>query len=82
MFTTYRLPGALNDFRVGGGVDIQSATKVSGTAATLDGQGNVLQSSVPFEYEQSGYAIWNAMVDYRIDEHWNVALNEIGRAHV
>ncbi|MNP61826.1 Fe(3+)-pyochelin receptor precursor [compost metagenome] len=75
VFTTYRLPGVLNDFRVGGGVDIQSATKVSGTAATFDGQGNVVQANVPFEYEQSGYAIWNAMVDYRIDEHWNVALN-------
>lgn len=75
LFTTYRLPGVLNDFRVGGGVDIQSATKVSGTAATYDSLGNVVQSDVPFEYQQSGYAIWNAMVDYRIDEHWNVTLN-------
>lgn len=75
LFTTYRLPGVLNDFRIGGGVDIQSATHVSGTASTYDSLGNVIQANVPFEYKQGGYAIWNAMLDYRIDERWNLTLN-------
>lgn len=74
-FSTYRLPGALRNFRVGGGVDIQSDTHVSGTASTYDSAGNVVQSGVPFEFTQGGYAVWNAFVDYRIDEHWNVAFN-------
>ena len=75
LFTTYRLPGELEDLRVGGGVDIQSATYVSGSASTYDSLGSVVQANVPFEYRQGGYAIWNAMVDYRIDEHWNLTLN-------
>ena len=75
LFTTYRLPGGWEDLRVGGGVDIQSATYVSGSASTHDSLGAVVQANVPFEYRQGGYAIWNAMVDYRIDEHWNLTLN-------
>ncbi|WP_236170546.1 TonB-dependent siderophore receptor [Pseudomonas pseudonitroreducens] len=75
LFTTYRLPGDWSKFRVGGGVDIQSATKVSGTASTYDSNGKVTQADVPFDYQQSGYAVWNALVDYQLDEHWNVALN-------
>jgi outer membrane receptor for ferric coprogen and ferric-rhodotorulic acid len=75
LFSTYRLPGDWSKFRVGGGVDIQSATKVSGTASYYDSNGNVTQADVPFDYQQSGYAVWNTLVDYQVDEHWNVALN-------
>ena len=75
LFTTYRLPGDWSKFKVGGGVDIQSATKVSGTSALIDGTGKVVKDDVPFSYEQSGYAVWNALVEYQVDEHWNVALN-------
>jgi outer membrane receptor for ferric coprogen and ferric-rhodotorulic acid len=31
--------------------------------------------TVAFDYQQSGYAIWNALLDYRVDDHWNVTLN-------
>ena len=76
LFSTYRLPGEWSKFKVGGGVDIQSATKVSGTSALIDPlTGTVLKDDVPFDYQQSGYAVWNALVDYQVDEHWNVALN-------
>ncbi|NIF28683.1 TonB-dependent siderophore receptor [Pantoea sp. Tr-811] len=68
LYTTYRLPGVLSDFKVGGGVQVQSATYTSGTAVT-GGQ------TVAFDYQQSGYAIWNALLDYRVDDHWNVTLN-------
>lgn len=68
LYTTYRLPGVFSDFKVGGGVQVQSATYTSGTAVT-GGQ------TVAFDYQQSGYAIWNALLDYRVDDHWNVTLN-------
>lgn len=75
LFSTYRLPGDWSKFKVGGGVDIQSATRVSGTANTYDSNGNVLAQNVPFDYSQGGYAVWNALLEYQVDEHWNVALN-------
>jgi len=75
LYTTYRLPGALNDFKVGGGVQVQSATYVSGTASSVDSTGQVISDSVPFDYAQAGYATWNGLVEYRIDEHWDVTLN-------
>jgi len=75
LFTTYRLPGDWSKFKVGGGVDLQSSTKVSGTSALIDGTGKVVRDDIPFSYEQGGYAVWNALVEYQVDEHWNVALN-------
>ncbi|MDH0730013.1 TonB-dependent receptor [Pseudomonas sichuanensis] len=75
LYTTYRLPGVLNDFKVGGGVQVQSATYVSGTASEFDSNGAVLRRDVPFDYAQAGYTIWNGLVEYRIDEHWDVTLN-------
>jgi len=29
----------------------------------------------PFDYSQSGYAVWNAMAEYRLDEHWTLTYN-------
>ena len=29
----------------------------------------------PFEYEQPGYAVWNALVDYEIDKRWTASVN-------
>lgn len=31
--------------------------------------------SIPFDYKQSGYAVWNAMAEYRLDENWTLAYN-------
>jgi len=74
VWSTYRLPGAWNDLKIGGGVNLQSDNYVSGSAAVLDGQGNVLRSE-SYEYTQGGYAVWNAMAEYRLDEHWTLAYN-------
>jgi len=41
----------------------------------VDGDGNVVESGIPFDYKQSGYAIWSALLKYRVDKHWEVALN-------
>ena len=75
VWTTYQLPDAFKDWTVGGGVDVQSATYVSGTTVRVDGNGNVVESNIPFDYKQSGYAVWNALVRYRVDDHWTVSLN-------
>lgn len=59
-FVTYRLPGALENLRIGAGVSAQSASYVS--------EGTV-------DITQPGYAIYNAFADYRLNDHWSVALN-------
>ena len=81
LWSTYRLPGAFNDVKLGGGVNLQSATYVSGSAGVLDKMGNPVKDaddkdlSIPFDYKQSGYAVWNAMAEYRLDENWTLAYN-------
>ena len=80
LWSTYRLPGLFNDLKVGGGMTIQSKDYVSGVATVL---GNDLKPVLvngrpvtqPFDYNQSGYAVWNAMAEYRVDEHWTLAYN-------
>lgn len=62
LFTTYKLPGQFANWTVGGGVQAQSdiyATNNAGTARA----------------EQAGYAIYNAMVAYRFNEHYSAQLN-------
>jgi outer membrane receptor for ferric coprogen and ferric-rhodotorulic acid len=60
VFTHYRLPGAYDAWTVGGGVSAQSSIySRTGTA----------------EASQSGYAIYNAMLGYRFNEHYSVQLN-------
>jgi iron complex outermembrane receptor protein/outer membrane receptor for ferric coprogen and ferric-rhodotorulic acid len=54
---------------VGGSATIQSTHYVSGTALSASG------ASVPFDFTQDGYALWNAMVQYRIDPRWTLTLN-------
>ncbi|MBK5003201.1 TonB-dependent siderophore receptor [Pseudomonas sp. S31] len=75
VWTTYQLPGDLSDWTVGGGVDMQSATYVSGTTVQVNGDGKVVGENIPFDYKQSGYAVWNALLRYRVDDHWTVSLN-------
>jgi outer membrane receptor for ferric coprogen and ferric-rhodotorulic acid len=60
VFGSYQLPGALSDFKVGGGVTAQSATYVS---------------YPPTEFKQAGYAIWNGFAEYQVNKEWSVALN-------
>ncbi|MGE8465090.1 MAG: TonB-dependent siderophore receptor [Pseudomonas putida] len=74
LWSTYQLPGQLHGFKVGGGVTLQSANLVSGSASVIDGAGKVLRSE-PFDYRQGGYAVWNALVEYQIDDHWTLAYN-------
>ena len=75
LFTSYRLPGELERWKVGLGANIQSRNYVSGTSSIKDAVGNTVTTVNPFEYEQAGYAVWNALVDYQIDPHWTASLN-------
>jgi outer membrane receptor for ferric coprogen and ferric-rhodotorulic acid len=69
MFTTYQLPGMLADFKIGGGVNLQSSNSFRGTATAAGVSDNY------YNFEQAGYAVWNALAEYRVDEHWTVTYN-------
>ncbi|QLF93846.1 TonB-dependent siderophore receptor [Pseudomonas sp. ABC1] len=74
LWTLYNLPGTLSDWRIGGGVTATSPTYVEGEAYRFDSAGYSIDSR-PFDFSQSGYAVYDAMVEYDVDEHWTVALN-------
>lgn len=74
LWSVYTLPGALSDWRVGGGMTATSPTYVSGKAYRFDAAGNAVDSH-DYDFSQSGYALYDAMVEYDVDEHWTVALN-------
>jgi outer membrane receptor for ferric coprogen and ferric-rhodotorulic acid len=73
LWSVYTLPGALSDLRVGAGVTAQSASYVSGQAYRFDAVGNVVDSR-DYDFSQSGYAVYDALVEYKVDRNWTVAL--------
>ncbi|MGV6398062.1 TonB-dependent siderophore receptor [Pseudomonas caspiana] len=68
VFSTYRLPGVLSDFKIGGGVTAQSSNYLSGSVTY-----NGVTSN--YDFDQPGYAVWSALAEYRVDEHWTVTYN-------
>lgn len=60
LWSTYQLPGDLQDFTVGGGVNAQSASyrEVSGQRANMGGR-----------------SVWNAYAKYQINRNWATTLN-------
>lgn len=60
VFTTYKLPGALSAFTIGGGVQAQSDTYVS---------------SGSIRATQGGYTVYNAMLGYQINRDMRLQLN-------
>lgn len=67
--TAYTLPGDWSRWRVGGSGRIQSAQFVSGSVTDAGG------ASAPYDFTQAGYAVWDLMLQYRIDPRWSVSLN-------
>lgn len=67
--TVYRLPDALANWQVGGSAHVQSKTSVDGSL--YDANFN----ATPYRFKEGGYAVLNAMVQYRIDSRWTLALN-------
>ncbi|WMD20284.1 TonB-dependent siderophore receptor [Achromobacter seleniivolatilans] len=75
IFATYQLPGDLHRWKLGGGVSIQSATYVSGSAFLRNADGSLSKQSTPYKFTQPGYAIWNAFAEYQISDNWAAQLN-------
>lgn len=67
--TAYRLPGEWSSWQLGGSAHIQSKTSVNG--ALYDANFN----ASPYAFAEGGYAVLNALVQYRIDPKWTVSLN-------
>ncbi|MET1115878.1 MAG: TonB-dependent siderophore receptor [Comamonas sp.] len=60
LWSTYQLPGELNAFTLGGGVNAQSASwRQIGAVRAANG----------------GRAVWSALLKYQIDRNWTAALN-------
>lgn len=74
LFATYQLPGQWSALKLGGGVTTQSATYVEGTALVRGSDGNLNQGQ-DYSFSQAGYTLWNAFANYKIDKHWDVAVN-------
>ncbi|MEG1769029.1 MAG: TonB-dependent siderophore receptor [Comamonas sp.] len=60
LWTTYQLPGELNAFTLGGGVNAQSASFRQIGAVRAD---------------NGGRAVWSALLKYQINRSWTAALN-------
>ncbi|MFJ4346498.1 TonB-dependent siderophore receptor [Pseudomonas sp. NPDC089401] len=75
LWTTYQLPGNWHDWTLGGGVTVQSATYVTGSALTYDAAGNSTGTNTDYAYSQAGYTLYDAMARYRVNQHWDVTFN-------
>lgn len=76
LWSTYQLPGALHNWKVGGGAIAQSATYVSGTTYAYNpGSGQFDGAEQDFKFKEAGYTIWSGSLDYKIDENWSATVN-------
>jgi outer membrane receptor for ferric coprogen and ferric-rhodotorulic acid len=70
-FTTYRLPGALDQVTVGGGVSWQSAFYGQTFNPNVDGSGE----GASVNLKQGGYTLVDLMTRYQYDEHLSFTAN-------
>lgn len=76
LWSTYRLPGTLDKWKVGAGVTTQSVNYRSGTVPVFHRDtGTYGPETEDFKFTQAGYAIWSGSLDYQIDPHWSATLN-------
>jgi outer membrane receptor for ferric coprogen and ferric-rhodotorulic acid len=79
IWTTYRLPGSIQDWTVGGGFRLESRRYTQGTACTLayDPSGACTDpvtgnyDAAPFNFTQSLYTVLDLQLGYHIDRHWS-----------
>ncbi|MEN0035542.1 MAG: TonB-dependent siderophore receptor [Cellvibrio sp.] len=75
LWSTWRFDGSLSKLTLGGGVTAQSSQYVTGTVRSLNPITDVYDGpTVPFEYTQSGYAVWSLFGDYRLTDNWTTSL--------
>ncbi|WP_241070062.1 TonB-dependent siderophore receptor [Achromobacter insuavis] len=72
LWSTYRLPGQLNKWMVGGGVAMQSKSSVAGQEWVQSG-GEWSQAA--YTTRQGGYTVANALVQYDISQSMSATLN-------
>ncbi|WP_422419563.1 TonB-dependent siderophore receptor [Pseudomonas sp. GZD-222] len=72
LWSTYVLPAALSDWKIGGGATVQSSNYVTGS---IEYNGLDYVGPTAVKMSQGGYAVWDAMAEYQIDTHWSVTLN-------
>lgn len=76
MWSTYKLPGELDKWKLGLGVTAQSNNGRSGTIRPYNPvTGQYDGAAEDFKFIQAGYAIWSSSVEYKIDEHWAAVVN-------
>lgn len=77
LWTTYQLPGNASAWNIGGGVTAQSENYTASTAcAAFDATtGACIGSEVPYRSVQGFYSVTTLRVEYRLADHWNLALN-------
>ncbi|MFJ4153184.1 TonB-dependent siderophore receptor [Pseudomonas sp. NPDC089752] len=73
-FTTYQLPGDFDRWKVGLGATIQSDSSKSGFVQHRLPTGG-LSTAEAYSFDQAGYAVWNSLVEYKIDDHWTAQVN-------
>lgn len=72
LWTEYNLPGAHSKWTVGGGVTVKSKHANTGTYWSWAGDH---WEQPAFRVAQGGYSVWDAHVNYQINDRWSVALN-------
>ncbi|MDR0201979.1 MAG: TonB-dependent siderophore receptor, partial [Delftia acidovorans] len=68
--TAYTLPGDLSRWKIGASAHVQSRHYVRDTLYDAD-----WNEVGRYNFTQGGYAVWNAMAQYRIDPRWTLSLN-------
>jgi outer membrane receptor for ferric coprogen and ferric-rhodotorulic acid len=72
VWSTYRLPGRLSRLTLNGGVIAQSEGFMRGSV--LADPTNPAAGTIPFQYSQGGYALWNASVQFEVNDTWTVGV--------
>lgn len=76
VWSTWKVPGSQGRLTVGAGFTAQSERFVSGTLRAYNPVSGVFDgAATPFQFTQGGYAVANAMLNYRIDDQWSMSLN-------
>lgn len=73
-FTTYQLPGDFDRWKVGLGATVQSDSSKTGFVQHRLPNGG-LSTAEAYSFDQAGYAVWNSLVEYKIDDHWTAQVN-------
>ncbi|MHC9086069.1 TonB-dependent siderophore receptor [Luteimonas sp. RIT-PG2_3] len=76
VWSTWKVPGTSDRLSVGAGFTAQSERFVSGTLRAYNADSGLFDGElIPFQFVQGGYAVVNAMLNYRIDDAWSMAVN-------